>query len=121
MKKKQKISIKTGDQVKVIAGDQKGLRGEVKSVNYKKLSAILDISKVRSKFVKVGEKNEEKTLALPIHISNLMLWDEDAKMAGRIGFKMLENKKERYFKTSGNLLKSKIIFSSKKNIKETNG
>ncbi len=120
MKKNQKISIKTGDQVKIIAGDQKGLRGEVKSVNYKKLSAILDVSKVRSKFVKVSEKTEEKKLPLPIHISNLMLWDEEANMATRIGFKMVENKKERYFKKSGNLLKSKIIFSLKKDVKETN-
>jgi len=33
-----------------------------------------------------------------------MLWDTDANNASRIGYKILENKKQRYFKKSGNLV-----------------
>jgi hypothetical protein len=33
-----------------------------------------------------------------------MLWDEKNNKAGRIGYKLIENIKRRYFKKSGNIL-----------------
>ncbi len=114
MKKKEKFNIRKGDQVKVIAGDQKGLRGQILSINSKKSTIILDTGKFRSKFfksIKEKDKTEEKRIPIAIHISNVMPWDEQANNISRIAFKIVENKKQRYFKKSGNLIleTSKII------------
>lgn len=116
MKKKQKLSLKKGDLVKVIAGEQKGLLGSIISIDYKKLKAILDTGKVREKYSKDIQQNKENTdessnqenqkikIPIGIHISNLMIWDTEIQKVSRIGFKIVDNKKKRYFKTSGNLI-----------------
>ena len=39
-----------------------------------------------------------------IHISNLMLWDNEQNLSSRIGYKIVDDKKQRYFKKSGNLV-----------------
>jgi ribosomal protein L24 len=33
-----------------------------------------------------------------------MLWDKDANRSGRVGYKIVNGKKVRYFKKSGNLV-----------------
>eukprot|EP01041_Mallomonas_annulata_P000056 gene56-60_t len=60
----------------------------------------------RLKTVKNPKDGESKKveLQIPIHISNVMLWDKEENIAGRIGYKMIDNQKRRYFKKSGNLL-----------------
>lgn len=112
MKKKEKLSIKKSDLVKVITGDQKGLIGRILSINHKKSQAILENGKVREKKIKnsqetndKGEK-QKKLIPISIHTSNLMLWDAELKQASRIGFKMLasNDQKQRYFKKSGNIV-----------------
>jgi ribosomal protein L24 len=35
-------------------------------------------------------------------MSNFLLWDEKNNKASRIGYKLIENIKQRYFKKSGN-------------------
>lgn len=115
MNRKEKLSIKRGDLVKVIAGGQKGLIGKIMVINYKKSSAILDTGKTRVKFIKNNQEKaenqdkEENKIVIPlsIHTSNLMAWDENRKEISRIGFKVLNNKKERYFIKSGNLISVK--------------
>ncbi len=107
MKNKQKLSIKKGDVVKVIAGDQKGLMGNILSINYKKLTAILSTTKLRKKFSKKTQESKEKQIPIAIHISNLMMWDQEKELVSRIGFKLINGKKERYFKKSGNILLEK--------------
>jgi ribosomal protein L24 len=43
-------------------------------------------------------------LQIPIHISNVMLWDKEANLSSKIGYKLINNEKKRYFKKSGNIL-----------------
>jgi large subunit ribosomal protein L24 len=105
MIEKKKLKMKKGDLVKVISGDQKGLVGKIISINFKKLGAILENAKTRKKLLKDKDKEEnQKDLAIPIHLSNLMLWEEELKQVSRIGIKVIDGKKQRYYKKSTNLI-----------------
>ena len=66
--------IKKGDQVMVIAGDDKGTTGEVLQVLTKKDAVIVAGCKLAKKAVKPTEDNKEGGFAnieMPIHISNV--------------------------------------------------
>jgi len=96
--------VKIGDTIKIIAGNQKGLIGNIKSILRKKSLVVVEGVIPRIKYVKnkQGEEPKQIELAVPIHISNVILWDKIAKIGSRVGYKMTENKKIRYFKKSGN-------------------
>jgi len=69
-----KLKIKKGDQVMVIAGDDKGKTGEVLRVMPKKETVIVAGCKMAKKAVKPSEQNKEGgfvTKETPIHISNV--------------------------------------------------
>ena len=106
MNKKHKFHVKVGDKIKIIAGSQKGLIGTIKVLIGKKSMAIIDGILPRIKYKKQTQNSEAQKIEieLPIHISNLMLWDEKNSKASRIGYKLMENLKKRYFKKSGNIL-----------------
>ena len=106
MNKQSKFHVKVGDKIKIIAGNQKGLVGTIKLLMRKKSIAIIDEIIPRIKYKKQNSNSESKKLEIPIpiHISNLMLWDEKNNKASRIGYKLMENIKKRYFKKSGNLV-----------------
>ena len=68
------FKIKKGDQVMVIAGDDKGTTGEVLEVLTKKEAVIVAGCKMAKKAVKPSEQNKEGGFAnveMPIHISNV--------------------------------------------------
>ena len=70
----RKFKIKKGDIVEIIAGDDKGKRGEVLKVLTKKEAVIVAGCKVAKKAVKPSEKNPEGGFVqkeMPIHISNV--------------------------------------------------
>jgi len=104
MKKKEtlikikKLFAKKGDQIKILTGNLKGKIGKIISINKKTLKANLEISDLII--------NDKKKIP-SIHISNLQLWDNVAKVSSRIGYKFLENssnQKRRYFIKSKNFL-----------------
>lgn len=102
MTEKQNTHLKVGDRVQVIAGNQKGLLGNIVTLNFKKATAILDSIKPRKKRNK--KTQEEIDLQIPIHVSNIMLWDTTVNKASRVGYKFQNDEKKRYFKKSGNTL-----------------
>ncbi len=68
------FKIKKGDTVMVIAGDDKGMTGEVLQVLTKKDAVIVSGCKMAQKAVKPSEQNKEGGFAnieMPIHISNV--------------------------------------------------
>jgi len=70
----KKFKIKKGDEVLVIAGDDKGKKGEVLKVLLKKDSVIVAGCKLAKKTIKPNEENKEGGFAqveMPIHISNV--------------------------------------------------
>ena len=71
-----KLKIKTGDSVKVIAGDHKGTIGKVTRVYRETNKAIVENVNIVSKHTKPSAKNPQGGIVkkeAPIHISNLAL------------------------------------------------
>lgn len=106
MKLIKNLHVKVGDKVKVISGNQKGLIGVITTIFVKKSAVIIDLIEPRIRYAKnlQGGKSRKMELQVQINISNVMLWDTTAKISSRIGYKTIENKKQRYFKKSGNLV-----------------
>lgn len=106
MKTNKKLHVKVGDKIKVMSGNQKGLIGVITTVNQKKLIATIDGIVPRIKYAKNPQGGEARKMEVPIgiHISNLMLWDNEQNLSSRIGYKIVDDKKQRYFKKSGNLV-----------------
>jgi len=102
-KKRFKLHIKKGDRVKVIAGASKGAVGEVMEVHPKKYRAVVDGVNLAKKHMKPTQDNPGgiNEVAMPIHISNLMLVDPSSGEPTRIGRKVVDGKLVRYSKKSG--------------------
>ncbi len=100
--------IKKGDHVIVIAGKDKGRRGEVKRcfANDRVLIEGINIIKKHMRpnpqLQRQGGIVEKEA---PIHVSNVALYNPQTKKADRIGFKFLENgNKVRYFKSTNEVV-----------------
>lgn len=102
-----KLKIKSGDTVRVIAGDHKGSEGKVVQVLREKNKAIVEGVNVVSKHVKPSATNPQGGIVkkeAPIHISNLALIDPKTKETTRVGFKEENGKKVRVSKKSNQVL-----------------
>ena len=74
----KKLKIKTGDTVRIIAGDHKGTEGKVTKVFIEKNKAIVEGANMVSKHEKPSANNPQGGIVkkeAPIHISNLSLID----------------------------------------------
>jgi large subunit ribosomal protein L24 len=109
MNKKMNSHVKIGDKVKVISGKQKGFIGTITSMVTKESIVFLDGITPRIKFRKnpQGQESIKSEIQIPIHASNVMLWDKEKNMASKIGYKIVNDKKVRYFKKSGNIVQEK--------------
>ncbi len=70
----KKFNIKKGDQVMIIAGDDKGKTAEVLKVITKQDAVIVAGCKIAKKAVKPTEENKDggfQDKEMPIHISNV--------------------------------------------------
>ena len=106
------LKIKKGDTVIVLAGDNKGDKGRVLSIDREKNRAIVEGVNIVSKSTKPNANAPQGGIIkkeAPIHLSNLAVVDpksgRDAKPA-RVGFRFNEEgKKVRYSKKSGEEIK----------------
>ncbi|TXK75314.1 50S ribosomal protein L24 [Mesonia sp. HuA40] len=101
-----KLKIKSGDTVRVIAGDHKGQEGKVQKVLVDKKKAIVEGINLVSKHQKPSASNPQGGIQkkeAPIHISNLSLIDKNGETT-RVGFKMDGEKKVRFSKKSNELI-----------------
>ena len=102
-----KLKIKSGDTVKVIAGDHKGVEGKVLRVLREKNKAIVEGVNIVSKHVKPSANNPQGGIVkkeAPIHISNIALIDPKSKEATRVSYKVEDGKKVRVSKKSNQVL-----------------
>ena len=106
MIKQAKKHIKIGDRVKIITGIHKDLIGNILTINIKKSTVFIDNILPRIKYAKNPQGGEatKSELQVPVHISNVMLWDKESNTSSKIGYKVINNEKKRYFKKSGNIL-----------------
>jgi len=98
-----KIKLKKGDEVIVLAGKDKGKKGKIVKMFPKKNKAIVsEINKVKKN--QKPDNNQPGGITekeMPIHISNLSLFDSALNKGVRIGFKINKDKKIRINKSSG--------------------
>jgi len=102
-----KLKIKTGDTVRVIAGDHKGSEGKVVSVDREKNKAIVEGVNMVSKHTKPSAKSPQGGIVkkeAPLHISNIALIDPKSKTATRVGTRTEGDKKVRFAKKSNQVL-----------------
>ena len=102
-----KLKIKSGDVVRVIAGDHKGAEGKIVRVIRDKNKAIVEGINMVSKHTKPSAKNPQGGIVkkeAPIHVSNLSLIDPKSKEATKVGFKQEGDKKVRFSKKSNQVL-----------------
>ena len=97
--------LRKGDKVIVLAGKDKGKTGEISSVDPKSGKAIVDGVNVAIRHVKQSQTTQggRTPKAMPIQLSNLAIVDKNGK-ATRVGFRMEDDKKVRFAKTTGDAL-----------------
>ena len=102
-----KLKVKSGDTVKVIAGDHKGLTGKITRVYREKNKAIVEGVNMVSKHTKPSAKRPQGGIVkkeAPIQISNISLIDPKTKEATRVGIRVEGDKKVRFSKKSNQVL-----------------
>jgi large subunit ribosomal protein L24 len=102
-----KLKIKSGDTVRVIAGDHKGSEGKVLRVDREKNKAVVEGVNMVSKHTKPSAKNPQGGIVkkeAPMHISNLSLIDPKSKKVTKVGMKVEGDKKVRFSKKSNQVL-----------------
>ena len=101
-----KLKIKTGDTVRVIAGDHKGSEGKVLTVFIEKNKAIVEGVNIIKKHMKPNAQSPQGGIVekeAAIHISNLSLINDKGETT-RVGYKMEDGKKVRYAKKSNEVI-----------------
>ena len=100
--------IRKGDEIVVIAGKDKGKRGTVTTRVDAEHVVVEGVNRAK-KHVKpnpvkgvVGGKVDKD---MPLHVSNVSLYNPTTQKADRVGFKLLEDgTKVRIFKSSGEVV-----------------
>jgi large subunit ribosomal protein L24 len=100
--------IKTGDEVVVRIGRDKGKSGRVTQVlknNKILVEGINQVKKSQKPNPNDGTQGGFVTKDMPIEISNVGLYNPVTKKADRVGFRFLEDgKKVRYFKSTNEVV-----------------
>jgi large subunit ribosomal protein L24 len=102
-----KLKVKKGDKVVVLAGRDKGKRGEI-------LKMFPDDNKAVVRGVNVVRRHQKQSGAkeggiiskeAPIHVSNIAIEDPKDGEPSRVGYRILEDgRKVRFAKRSGELI-----------------
>ncbi len=99
--------IKKNDDVIVIAGKDKGNRGNVLSVagDYVLVGGINKVKKHQKPNPVKGTAGGIVEIEKPLHISNIAIYNAASKKADRVGVKSLgDGRKVRVFKSSGEVI-----------------
>lgn len=99
--------IRKGDEVIVIAGKDKGKTGAVLQVTPDDKIVVAGVAVVK----KHAKPNPVKGITggvveknMPIHISNVAIYNSETKKADRVGIKIEDGKKVRVLKSTGKLV-----------------
>jgi len=99
------LKIKKGDTVRVITGKDKGAEGKVLSVDAKKHKVVVEGVGMVTKHTKPSAANQNGGIIqkeAPIDISNVMYVHKGKTT--RIGFKIENDKKLRFAKSTGEVI-----------------
>jgi large subunit ribosomal protein L24 len=97
--------IKKGDNVVVIAGRDKGKRGDVARIVDDTHVIVNGVNTVKRHTKPNPMKNQPGGIVskeVPIHVSNVAIWNPVTQKPDRIGFKLMEDgRKLRFYKSNG--------------------
>jgi len=103
--------IRKGDDVVVIAGRDKGKRGQVLRRVDKDHVVVEGVNRVKKHVRPNPMKGQQGGIVdkdMPIHISNVALFNPQTKKADRVGFKSLEDGRTvRVFRSNGEMVDAK--------------
>ena len=101
-----KLKVKTGDTVRVIAGDHKGSEGKIVKVLLDKNKVIVEGVNMVKKHMKPSAQSPQGGIVekeASIQISNLSLLTSKGETT-RVGYKMEDGKKVRFSKKSNEVI-----------------
>jgi large subunit ribosomal protein L24 len=101
------LKIKQDDEVIVIAGKDKGKRGKVRKVLSDNRVIVSGVQMVKKHQKPNPQRNipggiVEKEAA--IHVSNVAIYNPKTEKADRVGFRIENDKKVRFFKSNNELV-----------------
>jgi large subunit ribosomal protein L24 len=100
--------LRKGDQVIVISGKDKGRQGTVLKVMADDRVLVEQINMVKKHTKPNPMQGVEGGIVekeMPLHISNVMIFNPVTNKGDRVGFKLLEDdRKVRYFKSNGEVV-----------------
>ncbi|HHY22241.1 MAG TPA: 50S ribosomal protein L24 [Bacilli bacterium] len=98
------MHVKKGDKVKVISGKDKGKEGVILEAYAKKERVLVEGINMVKKHAKPSQDNPQGGILnqeAPIHVSNVMPIDPKTGEPTRVGYKIVDGKKVRIAKKSG--------------------
>ena len=119
-----KVNVRVGDTVLILAGNYKGKKGKIIEVNVEKITCKVEgvnIVTKHKKMRKQGEKSELKKMEGSIDVSNVQILCGKCGKATRIAHKIEGDVKHRVCKKCGNILDKKFVKVKAKDaeVKET--
>jgi len=100
--------IRKGDEVIVLTGKDKGKRGVVQQ-RVDAQHIVVDGVNLAKKAVKpnpmTGATGGIVDKLMPIHVSNVALFNADTGKADRVGVKLIDGKRVRVYKSTGEVVK----------------
>jgi large subunit ribosomal protein L24 len=103
---RNKLNVRSGDQVQILTGNYKGARGQVLRTIPAKNQVVVDGVNLRKRHQAPSQENPEGgiiTFEAPIHVSNVMLVDPSADEPSRYRNRIDDDgTKERIAVRSGN-------------------
>lgn len=104
--------IRTGDEVIVISGRNRGQTGKVRQVMADDDRIVIEGVNIVIKHMRRGRARQAGRVEVeaPLHVSNVMLLDPESKQPTRVGIrKNADGKNERFSKKSGKTIPRPVI------------
>ena len=102
--------IRTNDEVIVITGKDKGKTGKVTRVLTKEHKVVVEGINVHKKHQKanpnIGQAGGIVNIEAPLDVSNVAIYNPDTQKADRVGFRVEDGKKVRFFKSNDKVIAS---------------
>ncbi len=104
------MKIQKDDKVKIMSGKDKGKTGKVLRVFPSKSVVVVEGVNIVKKHIKPGKVSKEGgiiSMEKPVNISNVALIDPKTGEPARVGFKLIDGKKYRINKKTGEVIGAK--------------
>ena len=101
--------IRKNDEVIVLTGKDKGKRGQVQQcvdANYVVVAGVNVAKKATKPNPMTGAVGGIVDKVMPIHVSNIALFNAKTQKADRVAIKEVDGKKVRVFKSNGDVVKA---------------